>query len=142
MKKHHRQEAYEVRAPPTRGPTAWPRPKQPMTIPISSARFPIGTAAEIDVTAPVSIPEPPTPVTALAAIRAGEVCARPETREPTMKMAMKEISVSFRGNSWNSLPERGDIGQLHRVSLSVSDAVDIDTGGPSEKLDSLGDQVR
>lgn len=56
-----------------------------------------------------------------------------------MKMAMKEISVSFSGNSWNSLPERGDIGQLQRVPLSVSDADDIDTGRLLDMLDSLRD---
>lgn len=113
MKKHHLQETYDVKAPPTSGPTACPRVKQPMMMPFKKARLSMGTAAATHVIAPLRMPEPPTPVTALAAMSAEEERASPATREPIMKMATNAIMVNLSGKSRKSLPARGDMGQLH-----------------------------
>lgn len=94
-----------------------------MMMPFKRARFPMGTAAATHVMAPVRMPEPPIPVTALAAISIGEDVVRPAIKDPSMKIAINAMSVGLSGSSRKSFPARGDMAQLSfEISVSSSPA--------------------
>ena len=77
------------------------------TIAVNKGRFCKGTAIATTTKLPVNIPAPPSPATALPAIRAGEVGASAHTRDPNSKRAMAERYVIFTEKKEYIFPKMG-----------------------------------
>jgi hypothetical protein len=107
MRKHHRQVAWLVNAPPMSGATTVPIEKTETMRPVKTGRCSMGVTIAITDNPPDTTPEPPTPAIARPTMNIVEELATPQRSEPRRKIAKKDRYAVRRGKIAEILPARG-----------------------------------
>ena len=95
IQKHHRQVTSLVKTPPSSGPTTEEIPKTAPKAPCTAGRFRSGKVLRRIVTAPLTIPELPSPATARPIMKATEFGAAAQMMDPISKMPMRMRNTHF-----------------------------------------------
>ena len=90
IRKHQRQDPFDVKAPPSNGPTTDDTPKIAPMHPIYIGRVRLGMLVTISCIEPEKTPAHPTPAIARPTTTVVELSAPPQMADPASKMAMHQ----------------------------------------------------